>query len=198
MKQVLRRYNLGKHNTMKETMKNFAFLAMLSIWLALPVAAQSYPTVLQVTPASASEPCSVGVAAKNGTYAICPQNGAITVDFGDGKGYVAPVGSTVTVTIGTVTTLAPGSAATVTNSGTPQAPILNFGIPSGAIGQTGATGKTGPQGVPGVAGPVGAVGQQGPIGLTGPAGPPGTLPSTYSCTSVTISATGVWTFSGCK
>lgn len=38
------------------------------------------------------------------------------------------------VAIGTVTTLAAGSSATVTNSGTAQNPVLNFGIPKGADG----------------------------------------------------------------
>jgi hypothetical protein len=35
------------------------------------------------------------------------------------------------VTVGTVTTLSPGASATVTNSGTPAAAVLNFGIPRG-------------------------------------------------------------------
>ena len=52
----------------------------------------------------------------------------------------------VSLTIGTTSTLTPGSDATVTNSGTPTDPILNFGIPKGAKGDTGATGSTGPTG----------------------------------------------------
>ena len=46
----------------------------------------------------------------------------------------------VSVTVGTTTTLSPGSSATVTNSGTDTDPILNFGIPQGAAGQDGADG----------------------------------------------------------
>ena len=43
-------------------------------------------------------------------------------------------GAAATVSMGTVTTLAAGSQATVTNSGTAQAAVLNFGIPQGAAG----------------------------------------------------------------
>ncbi len=47
-------------------------------------------------------------------------------------------GPAATVSVGTVTTLAAGSPATVTNSGTSAAAILNFGLPQGA-GGTGGT-----------------------------------------------------------
>lgn len=47
-------------------------------------------------------------------------------------------GLAATVNVGTVTTLAPGAAATVTNSGTASNAIFNFGIPRGADG-TGST-----------------------------------------------------------
>jgi hypothetical protein len=43
-------------------------------------------------------------------------------------------GDSATVNIGTVTTLPPGSSATVSNVGTASAAILNFGIPMGATG----------------------------------------------------------------
>lgn len=48
----------------------------------------------------------------------------------------------VSLTIGTTTTLSPGSNATVENVGTDTDPILNFGIPKGAKGDTGSTGAT--------------------------------------------------------
>lgn len=48
--------------------------------------------------------------------------------------YPSPPG---TVTVGTTSTLAPGSSASVNNSGTPSAAILNFGIPSGLTGSSG-------------------------------------------------------------
>jgi collagen type VII alpha len=61
-------------------------------------------------------------------------------------GEVGPAGasgSAATVAVGTVSTLAPGSAATVTNSGTAQAAVLNFGIPQGAAGAPGSGGGSG-------------------------------------------------------
>lgn len=46
-------------------------------------------------------------------------------------------GTAATVTIGTTTTLPEGSSATVTNSGTSSAAVLNFGIPKGDTGTSG-------------------------------------------------------------
>ncbi|MBN9033748.1 MAG: hypothetical protein J0I23_28540 [Rhizobiales bacterium] len=54
-----------------------------------------------------------------------------TQDVGDIRG---PQGVAATVAVGTVTTLAAGSPATVTNVGTAQDAILNFGIPQGPVG----------------------------------------------------------------
>jgi len=79
-------------------------------------------------------------------------------------------GTAGTITIGTVTTGAPGSSATITNVGTAENAILNFVIPRGDVGATGATGPTGATGATGPAGPTGAT---GPQGSTGPAGPQG-------------------------
>lgn len=45
---------------------------------------------------------------------------------------IGPAGDAATISIGSTTTLAPGSAATVSNSGTAQNVILNFGIPEGS------------------------------------------------------------------
>jgi hypothetical protein len=75
--------------------------------------------------------------------------------------------STTTVKVGTTTTLVPGSAASVTNTGTATAPVLNFGIPQGLAGPQGATGPAGAKGATGATGP------QGPAGPTGPQGPAG-------------------------
>lgn len=58
---------------------------------------------------------------------------------------IGPAGAAATVAVGVTTTLPPGSAANVNNSGTAQNAIFNFAIPQGA------TGPTGPQGVPGSA-----------------------------------------------
>ena len=57
-----------------------------------------------------------------------------------------PQGIAATIALGTVTTLAPGSAATAQNVGTSGAAIFNFGIPQGATGATGSTGAGVPTG----------------------------------------------------
>ena len=59
-------------------------------------------------------------------------------------------GPAATVTVGSTTTLSAGSSATVTNSGSSLAAVLNFGIPRGNDGADGAQGPAGP------AGPAGA------------------------------------------
>ncbi|MEH2031249.1 MAG: hypothetical protein V7K67_16565 [Nostoc sp.] len=58
-------------------------------------------------------------------------------------GATGAAGASATVAIGSITTLAPGTSATVTNVGTPTAAILNFGIPQGSTGATGASGTAG-------------------------------------------------------
>jgi hypothetical protein len=63
-------------------------------------------------------------------------------------GYVdSGVDASITITIGTTTTLPAGSSATVTNSGTATDPIFNFGIPKGDKGDKGDTGAKGDPGV---------------------------------------------------
>ena len=78
-----------------------------------------------------------------------------------------PAGTAATVNVGTTTTGAPGSNATVTNSGTSSAAVFDFIVPRGD------TGATGPQ---------------GPAGATGPQGPAG--PNTVS-SSTTTTLTGL-------
>jgi hypothetical protein len=106
------------------------------------------------------------------------------------------VGSGVnSITVGTTTTGAPGSNASVSNSGTASDPVLDFTIPrgdTGAKGDTGDTGADGADGLPGADGSDGTsayqiwldegnvgteqdfldslVGEQGPTGATGPQG----------------------------
>ncbi len=60
--------------------------------------------------------------------------------------------------VGTTDTGEPDTPALVTNSGTPEAAVLNFVIPRGATGATGATGITGADGAVGATGPTGATG----------------------------------------
>lgn len=54
----------------------------------------------------------------------------------DGEFYPVPsiIGNTPNLTVGEVTTLPAGSPATVTITGTPDEPVLNFGIPEGQSG----------------------------------------------------------------
>ena len=53
------------------------------------------------------------------------------------------VDASITVSVGTTSTLPAGSSATVTNTGTSTDPILNFGIPAGATGANGQDGADG-------------------------------------------------------
>lgn len=93
-------------------------------------------------------------------------------------GATGPAGAAATVVVGTTDTGEPEAPALVTNSGTPEAAVLNFVIPRGATGATGATGPagaigaTGPAGasVTGATGPTGAIGATGPTGVTGATG----------------------------
>lgn len=88
-------------------------------------------------------------------------------------------GDAATIAVGTVTTGAPGTSASITNVGTSSAAVFDFVIPRGDVGPTGATGATGPTGPTGATGPAGpqgspgATGPAGPQGETGPAGPAG-------------------------
>ena len=71
------------------------------------------------------------------------------------------------LTVGTVTTGTPGSAAVVTIAGYAGSQTVSFTIPRGDVGATGQQGATGPQG------PQGAPGPQGPQGIQGPQGQAG-------------------------
>jgi hypothetical protein len=65
-------------------------------------------------------------------------------------GATGPAGAAATVSIGTVTTGAAGTQASVTNSGTVSAAVLNFTVPQGAPGAngTGGGGGGGTSGIP--------------------------------------------------
>ncbi len=88
----------------------------------------------------------------------------------DLKGDKGDTGNAATVNVGSTTTGAAGTSASVTNSGTTSAAILNFTIPRGDTGATGATGATGPQGAKGDTGNTGATGPQGIQGIKGDKG----------------------------
>ena len=84
---------------------------------------------------------SQGVAGTNGTNGVSP-----------------------TLSLGTVSTLPVGSAATVVQSGTALAPIYSFSIPQGANGADGANGANGAKGDKGDTGDTGAKGDTGTDG----------------------------------
>ena len=79
-----------------------------------------------------------------------------------------PPGPAATIAVGTVVTTAPGSPATIVNSGTSSDAVFNFTIPAGEQG----VGIQGPQGPPG-ASVQGDQGIQGIQGIQGVAGVPG-------------------------
>jgi hypothetical protein len=70
---------------------------------------------------------------------LYPASWAVLAQAG-GVGATGATGAAATVTVGSVTTLAAGAQATVSNSGTAQAAVLNFGIPQGAAGTGSGTG----------------------------------------------------------
>jgi len=91
-------------------------------------------------------------------------------------GGVGGTGPAATIAIGTVTTLAPGSPATVTNSGTSSAAILNFGIPAGAAGASGFAATLTPLAVTGAVNGINSTfGLTLPDIYTNPAAPPAML-----------------------
>ncbi len=80
------------------------------------------------------------VAGSNAEPDLYPSNWAVLAQMGS-TGATGAQGAAATVSVGTVTTLAAGSQATVTNSGTTQAAMLNFGIPQGAAGTGSGSGS---------------------------------------------------------
>lgn len=78
-------------------------------------------------------------------------------------GVPGPQGLAATVEVGSTTTLAPGSSATVVNSGTSSAAVLDFGIPAGEQGQQGQQGIQGIQGIQGVPGATGVIAATAPL-----------------------------------
>lgn len=131
-----------------------------------------------------------------------------------GGGTPGPQGPAGTVAVGTTTTGAGGTSASVNNTGPPQAAVLNFTIPQGTVGPTGATGSaatvsvgTTTTGAPGTSasvtntgsssaaiinftvpqgatGAAGATGATGSTGATGPAGPVSSVTSSNAAISV--------------
>ena len=67
--------------------------------------------------------------------------GFTTTDLRGEQGEDGEDGSAATVSVGSTTTLAPGSSATVANSGTTLNAVLDFGIPQGLQGEDGEDGR---------------------------------------------------------
>lgn len=108
------------------------------------------------------------------------------------QGPQGPAGQAATINIGETTTLLPGQTATVTNTGTQQNATLNFGIPQGLRGPTGAQGPkgdTGPQGLKGDKGNDGAAASV-TVGITN-TGEPG---SNASVTNLGTSSNAILSF----
>lgn len=84
---------------------------------------------------------------------------------GDMAGPPGPPGPAATIAVGNVITGAPGTSATITNSGTSSAAVFDFVIPQGPAG-VGIQGPAGPQG-PSIQGPQGIPGIQGIQGIPG-------------------------------
>ena len=105
-------------------------------------------------------------------------------------------GTAATVTVGTTTTGDAGTEASVTNSGTTSAAILNFTIPKGEKGDKGDKGDTGPAGADGADGAPGPAGTDGTNGKDGAAatiavgttttGEPGTQASVTNSGSASV------------
>lgn len=68
---------------------------------------------------------------KSGRAALYVKNSATSGDWSLPSYITGPAGPLASITIGTVTSLDPGTPATVVNAGTLTAPVLNFGIPKG-------------------------------------------------------------------
>lgn len=84
---------------------------------------------------------------------ITDKNGSITTP--NLKGQDGAGSGSVSVLVGETVTGAPGTNASVTNTGTASAPILNFTIPRGNPGAAGPQGTQGPAGTAGAQGPAG-------------------------------------------
>ena len=112
-----------------------------------------------------------------------------------GAGLSGPTGSASTVTVGSVSTGAPGTLAAITNTGTSAAAILNFIIPQGAAGPAGSGGGSGGSSASGV--PFASVYHPEPSG-----GSPGLTVEYYSVNNSTSGPTEpasvlTWVPAGC-
>ena len=115
-------------------------------------------------------PATVNIMGPQGPQGDPGQDGAQGIQGPEGpQGPTGPAGvdgkdgTSATIQIGTVTTGAAGTQATVTNTGTANAAVFNFIIPQGVAGQNGADGAPGAQGPQGPAGTNGTNGADATI-----------------------------------
>ena len=124
---------------------------------------------------------SVNVTTNKNTVTVNEDNSSVITVVSQGpqgpQGIQGETGiGSATVSIGTTSTGNAGTDASVSNTGTGTAAVLNFTIPRGNTGLTGPTGSQGSQGIQGETGetgPTGPTGPQGSQGLTGSTGPQG-------------------------
>lgn len=100
-------------------------------------------TVTTGTPGSQASVTNVGNANDSVFNFVVPQGPTGPTGATGPQGITGP---TPSVALGTVSTLPPGSAATISNVGNQFGAIFNFAIPAGPTGPTGPTGATGPYG----------------------------------------------------
>ena len=84
---------------------------------------------------------SLGTPTTTGVYSVLVNIQQIISVTAGPQGPVGNTGTAATVSVGSTTTLAAGSSATVSNSGTSSAAVFNFGIPQGVQGLQGNTGS---------------------------------------------------------
>ena len=82
---------------------------------------------------------TVGIGADETGYSMY-DSATTTLTIYVPQGERGPKGDFGTMSVGTISTLTPGSVATVVNVGTADTAILNFGIPQGATGERGEQG----------------------------------------------------------
>jgi hypothetical protein len=122
---------------------------------------------------------TTGAAGSSATVTNSGTSAAATFDFTIPRGDTGETGATgatgaqgpaATIAVGTTTTGAAGSSASVTNSGTSSAAVFDFTVPAGATGPAGETGATGATGETGAQGPSGVVSVTSPLVDSGTSG----------------------------
>lgn len=118
-------------------------VSVASYSIELPASTTVDLTTASPVPSADGTYYLVGPAGPTGATGATGPAGADGADGADG--------AAATIAVGTVTTGAEGSSATVTNSGTSSAAVFDFSIPVGATGATGAAGTDGADGADGAA-----------------------------------------------